>query len=45
VVLLLHSGFSDAAFPWSPIWEDVAVTYRVIAPDMHGLGACIRLAT
>ena len=39
VVLLLHSGFSDAAFSWSPIWEDLAATYRVIAPDMPGFGA------
>jgi pimeloyl-ACP methyl ester carboxylesterase len=39
VVLLLHSAFSDAAFSWSPIWEELAATHRVIAPDMPGFGA------
>ena len=39
VVLLLHSAFSDAAFSWSPIWEELAAKYRVIAPDMPGFGA------
>ena len=38
-VLLLHSAFSDAAFSWSPIWEELAARYRVIAPDMPGFGA------
>jgi hypothetical protein len=30
---VLHSGLSDAAFSWSPIWEELAAKYRVIAPD------------
>ena len=38
-LLLLHSAFSDAAFSWSPIWEELAAKYRVIAPDMPGFGA------
>jgi len=38
-VLLLHSAFSDAAFSWSPIWDDLAATCRVIAPDIPGFGA------
>lgn len=39
VVLLLHSGYSDAVFSWSPVWEELAARYRVIAPDMPGFGA------
>lgn len=38
-MLLLHSAFGDAAFSWSPIWDDLAARYRVIAPDMPGFGA------
>ena len=39
VVLLLHSGYSDAAFSWSPIWKELAGSCKVIAPDMPGFGA------
>lgn len=39
VVVLLHSAYSDAAFSWSPIWEELAENYRVLVPDMPGFGA------
>ncbi|HVU02955.1 MAG TPA: alpha/beta hydrolase [Polyangiaceae bacterium] len=38
-VLLLHSAYGDAEFSFRPVWEELAVRCRVIAPDMPGFGA------
>lgn len=37
-VLLIHGGWTGAAMSWSPVWERLAGRYRVIAPDLPGLG-------
>lgn len=37
-LLLLHGAWSGAAAHWSSVWEHLAERYRVIAPDLPGLG-------
>ena len=37
-VLLVHGGWTGAAITWSRVWEPLAARYRVIAPDLPGLG-------
>ncbi|HLL52168.1 MAG TPA: alpha/beta hydrolase [Myxococcaceae bacterium] len=37
-LLLVHGGWAGAAAHWSTIWERLAPRYRVIAPDLPGLG-------
>jgi pimeloyl-ACP methyl ester carboxylesterase len=38
-VLLVHGGWGGAHFHWSSVWEPLARSHRVIAPDLPGLGA------
>ena len=42
-VLLIHGGWTGAALSWSRVswsrvWEALAARYRVVAPDLPGLG-------
>lgn len=37
-LLLLHSAWGDARMSWSPVWDDLAGSFTVIAPDMPGYG-------
>jgi pimeloyl-ACP methyl ester carboxylesterase len=38
-MLLVHGGWGGAHFHWSAVWEALARSHRVIAPDLPGLGA------
>ena len=38
-LLLLHSAWVDAKMGWSTVWNELARTFTVIAPDMPGFGA------
>lgn len=38
-LLLVHGGWGGAHFHWSAVWEALACSHRVIAPDLPGLGA------
>jgi pimeloyl-ACP methyl ester carboxylesterase len=38
-LLLVHGGWGGAHFHWSSVWERLARSHRVIAPDLPGLGA------
>jgi pimeloyl-ACP methyl ester carboxylesterase len=38
-LLLVHGGWGGAHFHWSSVWEQLARSHRVIAPDLPGLGA------
>jgi pimeloyl-ACP methyl ester carboxylesterase len=38
-LLLVHGGWGGAHFHWSAVWEALARSHRVIAPDLPGLGA------
>ena len=37
-LLLIHGGWGGAELHWSPVWERLAARYRVLAPDLPGLG-------
>lgn len=37
-LLLLHGGWGGAEMHWSPVWQHLARTCRVLAPDLPGLG-------
>lgn len=43
-LLLLHCAYGDAAFSWSPIWDKLSSSYRVLAPDLPGFGESAPLA-
>jgi pimeloyl-ACP methyl ester carboxylesterase len=38
-LLLVHGGWGGAHFHWSAVWNALARSHRVIAPDLPGLGA------
>jgi pimeloyl-ACP methyl ester carboxylesterase len=38
-LLLVHGGWGGAHFHWSSVWEELARSHRVVAPDLPGLGA------
>ncbi len=38
-LLLLHSAWGDAELSWSAVWDGLARSFRVIAPDLPGFGA------
>ncbi len=38
-LLLIHGGWGGAEFHWSRVWDALATRYRVVAPDLPGLGA------
>ncbi|MCC6748855.1 MAG: alpha/beta hydrolase [Deltaproteobacteria bacterium] len=37
-LVLVHGGWGDARVHWRPVWERLAERFRVIAPDLPGLG-------
>ena len=37
-LLLLHGGWGDAELHWSRVWDALGQHFRVIAPDLPGLG-------
>jgi 2-hydroxy-6-oxonona-2,4-dienedioate hydrolase len=38
-LLLVHGGWAGAEVHWSKVWGPLAARYRVIAPELPGLGA------
>jgi len=38
-LLLLHSAWGDAEMSWQPVWNELARSFTVIAPDLPGFGA------
>ena len=38
-LLLVHGGWGGAHFHWSSVWEQLARSHLVVAPDLPGLGA------
>ncbi len=38
VLLLLHAAWGDAEMSWSRVWDQLALTGTVIAPDLPGFG-------
>jgi len=37
-LLLIHGGWGGALMHWAPVWDRLAERYRVIAPDLPGIG-------
>jgi pimeloyl-ACP methyl ester carboxylesterase len=37
-LLLLHAAWGDAEMSWSSVWNELARSYTVIAPDLPGFG-------
>jgi pimeloyl-ACP methyl ester carboxylesterase len=37
-LLLLHGGVESGAAIWAPVFDGLAATHRVVAPDLPGLG-------
>lgn len=37
-IVLLHGGWAGAAAHWSSIWEALATSYRIIAPELPRIG-------
>lgn len=42
-LLLLHGGFGDAYWHWHTVWEDLADSYYVVAPDLPHFGGTVEL--
>jgi len=38
-LLLLHSAWGDARMSWSAVWEELARSFTVVAPDIPGYGS------
>lgn len=38
-MVLLHGGWAGAQAHWSPVWDELAARYRVVAPDLPGIAA------
>jgi pimeloyl-ACP methyl ester carboxylesterase len=36
-MVLLHGGWGGASMHWSPVWDALARTHRVIAPELPGI--------
>jgi pimeloyl-ACP methyl ester carboxylesterase len=37
-LLLIHGGLGDARLHWEPVWESLAASFTVAAPDLPGFG-------
>jgi len=37
-LLLIHGGWGGARTHWSSVWDDLAKRFRVVAPDLPGIG-------
>jgi pimeloyl-ACP methyl ester carboxylesterase len=44
-LLLLHAAWGDAEMSWSRVWDQLAQSYTVIAPDLPGFGQSEKLST
>jgi pimeloyl-ACP methyl ester carboxylesterase len=44
-LLLLHAAWGDADMSWNRVWEQLAQSYTVIAPDLPGFGQAEKLST
>lgn len=42
-LLLLHGGFGDANWHWHTVWQDLADSYYVAAPDLPHFGGTVEL--
>jgi pimeloyl-ACP methyl ester carboxylesterase len=42
-LLLLHAAWGDAEMSWSRVWDQLAQSYTVIAPDLPGFGLSDKL--
>ena len=42
-LLLLHTGWGDAGMSWRNVWDRLALSFTVIAPDLPGFGESSRL--
>lgn len=38
VLLLVHGGWGGAQMHWAPVWGELAKRFRVIAPELPGIG-------
>jgi pimeloyl-ACP methyl ester carboxylesterase len=43
-LLLLHAAWGDAEMGWSNVWNDLAQSFTVIAPDLPGFGRSSAMA-
>ena len=37
-LLLVHGGWGGAEMHWASVWEPLAARFRVVAPDLPGIG-------
>jgi len=44
-LLLLHAAWGDAEMSWSRVWDQLARSYTIIAPDLPGFGQSDKLST
>jgi pimeloyl-ACP methyl ester carboxylesterase len=44
-LLLLHAAWGDAEMSWSRVWDQLAQSHTVIAPDLPGFGQSEKLST
>lgn len=42
-LFLLHGGFGDASWHWHAVWDALADSFTVAAPDLPGFGSTIAL--
>jgi pimeloyl-ACP methyl ester carboxylesterase len=42
-LFLLHGGFGDARWHWHTVWETLAESYTIAAPDLPGFGSTVEL--
>jgi len=42
-LILLHGGLGDARWHWHPVWDALAATFRVAAPDLPRFGGTVEL--
>jgi pimeloyl-ACP methyl ester carboxylesterase len=43
-LLLLHGGHGDAQWHWRPIWQTLAESFEITAPDLPGFGETAALS-
>lgn len=42
-LILLHGGLGDAQWHWHSVWDTLAATFRVVAPDLPRFGGTVEL--
>jgi pimeloyl-ACP methyl ester carboxylesterase len=43
-LLLLHAAWGDAEMSWGRTWEELSLSYTVVAPDLPGFGRSTKMA-